>query len=224
LDKELRSEAKVELRDAASSSEADLVSRICKGELDLFYDLVRPHQRSVYLVAYSILQNAADAEETAQEALLKAFKSINTFRGDSKFAAWVVSIAANTARMRVRKQRAVLFESLENAREDEDGEYVPKNFSDWREIPSDLLEREEVRAILDKALASLPERYREVIMLRDVQQFSIAETAQTLGIRAGAVKTRLLRARLQMRDLIAPEFCKWAPSRNWFKKGRRPWS
>ena len=210
--------------DAPCLAESALVERICKGERELFYELVRPYQRSVYLVAYSVLQNEADAEDIAQEAMLKALKHIDSFRGESKFATWLISIAVNAARMRVRKGHSTLFEPLEEDREDEKGEYVPKNFSDWREIPSDALEREEVRAILSKALASLSKQYREVIMLRDVQQFSIAETAQALGIREGAVKTRLLRARLRMRDLIGPEFSNWSPSRNWFKKGKRPWS
>jgi RNA polymerase sigma-70 factor (ECF subfamily) len=191
---------------------------------ELFCELVRPYQRSVYLVAYSILQNAADAEDIAQEAMLKGLEHITTFRGESKFATWLVSIAVNAARMRVRKAHGKMFESLDEDWEDEDGEYVPKNFSDWREIPSDALEREEVRAALSKALASLTKEHREVIMLRDVQQFSIAETAQALGIREGAVKTRLLRARLQMRDLVGPEFSNWSPSRNWFRKSKRPWS
>jgi RNA polymerase sigma-70 factor, ECF subfamily len=204
--------------------EAALIERICEGERELFYDLVRPYQRSIYLVAYSIMQNEADAEDIAQEAILKALKHIDTFRGESKFSTWLVSIAVNAARMRVRKEHKRLFEPLDDYRDDEKGEYVPRDFSDWREIPSDALEREDVRAILAKALASLPQQFREVIVLRDVQQLSIAETAKALGIREGAVKTRLLRARLRMRDLIAPEVSSWTPSRNWFKKGKRPWS
>jgi len=204
--------------------EAALIDRICKGERELFYDLVRPYQRSIYLVAYSIVQNEADAEDVAQEAILKSLKHIDTFRGESSFSTWLVSITVNTARMRIRKEHKRLFEPLDGDRDDEKGEYVPRDFSDWREIPSDALEREEVRAVLAKALASLPQQYREVIVLRDVHELSIAETAKALGIREGAVKTRLLRARLRMRDLIAPVASSWTPSRNWFKKGRRPWS
>lgn len=224
LNKEAVSYEKEDRNDFAPSAENALVARICKGEHELFYELVRPYQRSVYLVAFSILKNEADAEDTAQEAFLKAFKHIDSFRGESKFATWLISIAVNAARMRIRKGHSALFEPLDEDREDEKGEYVPKNLGDWREIPSELLEREQVRAILCKALASLSEQYREVIMLRDVQQFTIAETAQVLGIREGAVKTRLLRARLQMRDLLGPEFSNWSPTRSWFKKGKRPWS
>lgn len=206
------------------SSEAGLIERIRNGESELFYELIQPHERSVYLAAFSVLQNPADAEEIAQEAILKAFKYLANFRGESKFSTWLIRITINEAHMRHRKLHRELFESLEDGKENEQGDYIPRNYGDWREIPSESLERKEVQEILAEALAALPEKYREVLVLRDIRQLSIAEAAQALGIREGAIKTRLLRARLQMRDLIAPHLKTLAPSSNWFKKGKKPWS
>jgi RNA polymerase sigma-70 factor (ECF subfamily) len=108
--------------------------------------------------------------------------------------------------MRLRKDHRHLYESIDEGQRSEDGDYVPKDFSDWREIPSEALEQKELREALIKALNSLPEKYRTVFVLRDVQQLSIAETVQALGISAANVKTRLSRARLKMRDALAPSF------------------
>ena len=206
------------------SNETALIERICNGERELFHELVRPHQRSVYLIAYSILRNEADAEDVAQEAILKAFRYLDTFRGDSKFSTWLIRITINEARMRVRQAHGALFESLDEDERNAQGEYIPRDFSDWHELPSEILERKEVRALLAKAMAALPQMYREVLVLRDVHQFSIAETAQMLGIPEGSVKTRLSRARAQMRDLIAPEIGHLVPRRHFFMKGKKPWS
>lgn len=106
--------------------------------------------------------------------------------------------------MRLRKDRRHLYESLDYGRPTDDGDYIPSDFADWRQIPSDALEQSELREALNKALRALPEKYRMVFILRDVQQMSIAETAQILGISEENVKTRTSRARLQMRDLLAP--------------------
>ena len=107
--------------------------------------------------------------------------------------------------------------------QDEEGNYIPRDFADWREIPSETLERKEVRQLLAEALASLGEKYREVFVLRDMQHLSIEETAQTLGITTGSVKTRLLRARLMLRDLLAPGLGGSWSSRLSFEKGTKPW-
>jgi RNA polymerase sigma-70 factor, ECF subfamily len=182
----------------------DLIQRVLSGETDLFYELVHPYERAVFLVAASIMGNDADAEEVAQEAMLKAFKYLARFRQESKFSTWLIQIAINEAKMKLRKDRRHLYESIENGRGTDDGDYIPTDFADWREIPSEALEQTELREALQKALNSLPEKYRTVLILRDVQQMSITETAQTLGISEENVKTRTSRARLQMRDLLAP--------------------
>jgi len=192
------------------SSEQDLIARVQAGQADAFYELVHPYERAVFLSALSLTRNDADAEEVAQEAILKAFKNIAGFRREAKFSTWLIQIAINEAKMKIRKNRRHLYDSIEEPQMSDDGDYIPKDFADWREIPSEALERKELRNALASALNSLPEKYRTVMMLRDVQQLSIAETAQVLGISEANVKTRLSRARLQMRDALAPGFA--APS------------
>jgi RNA polymerase sigma-70 factor (ECF subfamily) len=203
--------------------EITLIERVCGGEKHLFYELIQPYERSVYIAAHSVLQNEADAEEVAQEAFLKAFSHLKTFRKESKFSTWLIQIAINEARMKRRKDRKSLYDSIDEQRTDEEGDYFPRDFADWREIPSESLQRNELRQALQKALASLGAKYREVFVMRDIQNLSITETAQTLGITEASVKTRLLRARLQMRDALAPGFDgAWNVGDGSWKKVR-PW-
>jgi RNA polymerase sigma-70 factor, ECF subfamily len=186
--------------------ERQLMQRVLNGEPNLFYELIKPYERAVFLAAVSIVGNDADAEEVAQEAVLKGFKYLSQFRQEAKFSTWLIQITINEARMKLRKDRRHLYESLDSTRENDEGEYIPTDFADWREIPSEALERRELRDVLQKALSMLPEKYRTVLVLRDVQQRSIAETAAILGIREENVKTRTSRARLQMRDLLARDW------------------
>jgi RNA polymerase sigma-70 factor (ECF subfamily) len=200
------------------SAEQDLISRVRGGDKEAFYGLVRPHQRAVFFAAKSVLENDADAEEAVQDAVLKAFLHINDFRGESKFSTWLVRITINEARMKLRKEHRRLYESLDEPTADEQGDYWPRDFADWKEIPIEALQLKELRDALNKALASLEPKYREVMVLRDIQHFSVAETAQTLGISEENVKTRLHRARLRMRDALAPGFDgAWIRGRDWEK-------
>lgn len=185
-------------------SEAELIARVCNGEKEAFYALVRPYERAVFTAAMSILNNAADAEEVAQESVLKAFTHLAGFRRESKFSTWLIQITINEARLKRRKDRRHLYESVDEPQADESGDCFPRDFADWREIPSETLQRKELRDALKRALDGLPAKYREVLILRDVQHLSIEETAQILGLTPGNVKTRLLRARIQMRDALAP--------------------
>ncbi len=204
--------------------ESALIERIRGGEKALFYELIRPYERNVYLSAYSVLHNQADAEEVVQETLLKAFTHLDQLRANGKFKAWLMLIAVNEARMRRRKDRQHLYESLEeHAMETEEGEFMPRQFADWREIPSDIAERKEIRAAVQSALENLPEKYREVFVLRDMQHLSVAETAAVLGLTASAVKTQLHRARLQMREQLTPMFGKSWIEKLPFWKGKNPW-
>jgi RNA polymerase sigma-70 factor (ECF subfamily) len=204
-------------------SEAELIRRVCQGDKEAFYGLVRPYERAVYVAAVSILNNSADAEEVAQEAVLKAFTHLAEFRAEAKFSTWLIQITINEARSRLRKDRRHLYESIDEPRTDEEGDYSPKDFADWREIPSEALKRDELRNALKRALATLPLKYREVFILRDIQNLSIEETAEILGISEGNVKTRLLRARLQMRDALAPGIDgSWSAGKPEYKKVR-PW-
>jgi RNA polymerase sigma-70 factor, ECF subfamily len=184
--------------------ETQLIKRVCDGEPRAFEELVRPYERLVYATAISILKNPADAEEVAQEAVLKAFVNLAKFRAESKFSTWLVQITYNEARMKLRKDRQHLYESVDKQQRDQEGEYWPRDFADWRPIPSELLEEDDVRTALRAAIASLSPPYRDVVVLRDVQNLSIRDTAAVLAIPEGSVKTRLHRARLMLRDLLAP--------------------
>ena len=205
-----------------TQNEDALIERIRNGERELFYELIRPYERRVYAAAFAILRNEADAEDAAQEAVLKAFRNIKQFRSEAKFSTWLIQIAINEARMRRRKNHPELIEPIAD-RQDESGDYVPRDFADWREIPSETLGRKEVRERLAEALASLGQIYRDVFILRDMQHLSIEETASTLKISTASVKTRLLRARLMLRDLLAPGLGSAWFSQTSFGKGAKPW-
>ena len=203
--------------------EPTLIERVLNGDQECFYELVRPCERSIYVSAFLVLRNQADAEEVAQEAVLKAFRSLNQFRGGSKFSTWIIQITINEARMRRRKDRRELYESIEqDTGLDDSAAYIPRDFADWREVPSEALERAEFREALMRSILRLPEKYREVFILRDVEHMSVAETAAALGIEEGNVRTRLMRARLMLRDELAPGY-----DGSWLTEGRwkkvRPW-
>jgi RNA polymerase sigma-70 factor, ECF subfamily len=184
--------------------EASLIQRVRAGEKEAFYQLIKPYERAVFSIAMSILRNEADAEEASQEAVLKALCALPGFRGECKFSTWLIQIAINEARANLRKNRRGNDKSIDDQRTFENGEWLPKEYADWREIPSEKLQRKELGKALRRALESLPPRYREVLVLRDVQHLSTQETAEILGITRGSVKIRLLRARLRMRSLLAP--------------------
>lgn len=205
-------------------AEADLIQRVLSGQEEAFRELVRPYEHALFMTAQAILKNAADAEDAAQDTVLKAFTNLARFRGDSKFSTWLIRIATNESLMKLRKDRhQKLHDPLDQQRKDGEGNYIPRDFADWREIPSEALQKKELRQALSAALASLTPKYRAVFVLRDVQHFSIAETAELLGIRKGAVKTRLMRARLRMRDALAPGIDgSWSTGRREYQQVR-PW-
>jgi RNA polymerase sigma-70 factor (ECF subfamily) len=163
----------------------------------------------VWGAAFAILHNEADAEDAAQDTVLKALRYIRQFRADARFSTWLIQIAVNEARMRRRKKYAHVVEPIFMG-ENGEGNYMPRDFADWREIPSEALERKEVREKLFDALDSRGQIYREVFVLRDIQQLSIAETSEALGISTTSVKTRLLRARLMLRDLLVPSHIRYS--------------
>lgn len=206
-----------------AASEPEMIERILRGERQLFHDLVRPHERAVYVTAYAILRRREDAEEAAQETMLKALVHLNQLTDRGKFKAWLLHIALNEARLKRRDDHGALFESIEGDVTDARGMFMPRDFADWRELPSEALERKEVRTAIRGALQTLPAIYREVFVLRDVEQLSTGQCAQALGISEQAVKVRLHRARLRMREDLAPVFKK-----NWLErlvsfKGKKPW-
>src|SRR5246127_740583 len=212
----------VKLADPAEMHEQELIRRVQAGEKHLFYQLVKPYERRVYSAAYAILRHEADAEDAAQEAVLKAFIHIQQFRAEARFSTWLIQIAVNEALMRKRRAHPEIVAPL-GERQEEDGSYTPRDFADWREIPSEVLERKEIRQKLAGAVVALAAKYREVFMLRDVQHLSIEETAEALGISQASVKTRLLRARLMLRDMLAPGLGGSWFGRLPFEKGNKPW-
>lgn len=185
-------------------NEAELIQSVCNGEREAFYELVRPYERMIYATAISVVKNQADAEEVAQEAVLKAFSGLPNFRGESKFSTWLLQITYNEARMKLKKARSHLYESIDDQQQSEDGDFWPKDYADWRPIASELLEQNEVRQAVQEAINSLRSIYREVLVLRDIQHLSIQETTTILGISEASVKTRLHRARMLLRDSLAP--------------------
>jgi RNA polymerase sigma-70 factor (ECF subfamily) len=199
----------------ALPQEMDWIARILSGERDLFHELIRPYERVVYLTAVSVLRDATEAEDAAQEALIKAYRGLGSFRGDAKFSTWLTSITLNEARSRLRKSARVRMESLDDTEQEED--YTPFLVADWREIPSETLEREELAKHIERAIEGLPPSYREVFLLRDKEEMSIEEIAQALDVKANLVKVRLFRARMMLQKQLAPYLKRELPQRRrWF--------
>jgi RNA polymerase sigma-70 factor (ECF subfamily) len=202
-----------------------LIQRILAGEKDLFHDLIRPYERGAFLLAYSILRNQDDAEETVQQAMFKIFSHLKQLTESDKFKQWAMRVIENEAKMYRRKRRQHLYEALDQSSTEAADEkpFYPKQFADWRDLPSDAVEQKEVRDAVAKALAELPDIYRAVFVLRDMQHLDVAETAEALGLGESAVKTRLHRARLMMRESLSPIFAKPKVSiwERW--KGSNPW-
>ena len=180
-----------------------MIARILAGERELFHELIRPYERGLYLAAYAVVQHEADAEDIAQEAVIKAYKGLKNFRGEARFSTWLMAITLNEARSRWRKTNAEPLDFLSDC-EEPGGDYTPSVLADWRYIPSQELERKELRQTLREAIARLSPEHREVLILRDVRGMSIAETATATGVNEGLVKIRLFRARLSMQKLLAP--------------------
>lgn len=200
--------------------EAECIRRILAGEKHLFHELIRPCERSIYFLLFSILKNEAEAEEAAQETVIKVYLNLHLFRGDSQFRTWVLSIARNEGLGRLRKLGNRREDSLDGAMEEQGGDFTPAILTSWREIPLEALEREELGAILRKAIDGLPEIYRNIVLLRDIEEMDIRETAAALGISEGAVKVRLHRARALLQKELAPQLKAFAPKRKGLFWGR----
>jgi RNA polymerase sigma-70 factor (ECF subfamily) len=197
--------------------EADCIRRIVAGEKHLFHELIRPCERPIYFLLYSLLKNETDAEDAAQETVIKVFLNLKNFRGDSQFRTWVLSIARNEGLGRLRKISTLREDSLEADTDEQTGDYTPAILTSWREIPAETLERKEFGAILRNAIEKLPAIYRNVVLLRDIEEMDIRETAWALAISEGAVKVRLHRARALLQRELAPQLKGFAPRRKgWF--------
>jgi RNA polymerase sigma-70 factor (ECF subfamily) len=196
--------------------EAQMIASILAGDTQLYHQLIRPYERSVYMMALSYMKSEADAEDVAQEAFLKAFRHLATFRSEAKFSTWLIGIALNEARSRLRREGILRMESIDDT--SDKGDTSPAMLRDWREVPSEALERKEVRQMLQQAITNLPTIYREVFVLRDVEELNNIETAAVLSITVGNVKVRLHRARLMLQKQLAPLLRNMYPKRRWI-----PW-
>jgi len=188
---------------AQQEREAALIAAILAGERDKFHDLIRPYERQVYLTALTLLKSETEAEDVAQEAILRAYRKLGSFRGDAKFSTWLIAITLNEARTRLRDGKRSMLDSLDDHDADE-GDYTPAALTDWREVPLEALERREIRALMQQAIAELPHTFREVVVLRDMEELSVQQTAEALGISVSLVKVRLHRARLLLQKKLAP--------------------
>ena len=160
-----------------------------------------------------LLRNEAEAEDAAQDTAIKVFQNLHNFRGESQFRTWVLSIARNEGLGRLRKQTSRREDSLEADTDEHTGDYTPAILTSWREVPSEALERKELGAILRTAIDELPEIYRNVVLLRDIEEMDVRETAVAIGISEGAVKVRLHRARALLQRNLAPRLKGFAPKR-----------
>ena len=196
--------------------EAGLIARILAGEKELFHELIGPYERMVYLTLFSIVKNESEAEDGAQEAVISAYRHLGSFRGDAKFSTWLTIIAINEGRKRLRKAKGRAEDSIDEQIEELEGDYTPAPLTDWREIPLEALERKELREALRVAVTELPDIYRQVFALRDLEEMNIEETAEALGITTSAVKVRLHRARVMLQKRLVPFLKTTAPARKGF--------
>src|SRR5437868_8913350 len=188
-----------------ASDELALVRAAKAGNIDAFEQLVRRYDRNVFRIAQHITQNREDAEDVVQEAFLKAFQNLQNFQEQSKFYTWLVRIAVNEALMKLRRRRTGKLVSLdEDVQTEEDS--MPREVADWSPNPEQLYTQAELREILTKTIQGLPSSFRTVFVLRDVEGLSTEETADALDLSIPAVKSRLLRARLQLRERLGRYF------------------
>jgi RNA polymerase sigma-70 factor (ECF subfamily) len=184
-----------------------LVQSAKDGDIAAFEQLIRRYDRNVFRIAQHITQNREDAEDVVQDAFLKAYQNLKQFQGNSKFYTWLVRIAVNEALMKLRKRKSSKTVSMDEDVETEDGS-VPREVADWSPNPEQLFRQAELSDILAKTIQGLPTGFRTVFVLRDVEGLSTEETAETLGLSVPAVKSRLLRARLQLRERLSRYFKK----------------
>ena len=191
--------------DLSSIDDDELVRRAQAGDLQAFELLTTRYEARVYSLALRILAHPQDAQDVTQQTFLSALENLKGFRGEASFATWLFRVATHAALKVIRRRRAVQTVSLEAATEgDETTGTVPhpEYIADWRQSPEQLAQRHEIQQLLEAALAQLDEKHRLVFVLRDIQGFSIKETAQALGLSEANTKVRLLRARLQLREQL----------------------
>ena len=194
---------------APVSEELALVQAAKRGDDSAFEELVRRYDRNVFRIAQHITQNREDAEDVVQEAFLKAYSNLAKFQEQSKFYTWLVRIAVNEALMKLRRKKPERTVSLDEDIKTED-DSLPREIADWSPNPEQMYNQAELREILTRTIQGLPSGFRTVFVLRDVEGLSTEETAEALELSIPAVKSRLLRARLQLRERLNRFFQKKA--------------
>jgi len=189
----------------AAIDEAILVTQSRAGDTAAFGELVRRYEGKIFRLAQHVTQNREDAEDVLQETFMKAYEHLDQFKGDSKFYTWIVRIAVNQALMKLRRRKTDKSVSLDETI-DTGEDTVTREIAAWDESPEQQFSREELGGILDTAIQSLEPPYRSVFVLRDIDELSTEETAEALGLSVPAVKSRLLRARLQLREKLTRFF------------------
>ena len=187
------------------AADAELVQHAKSGDLEAFEALTTRYEQRVYSLALRMLRQEQDAEDITQQTFLSALENLAGFRGEASFSTWLLRIAAHAALKIIRKRKGLDTVSLEEATEgtnDSDAIPHPEYIADWRQSPEELVHRNEIKRLLDEALGHLDEKHRMVFLLRDVEGLSVKETAEALGLSESNTKVRLLRARLQLRELL----------------------
>ena len=192
------------------SSGNELLHRLQAGDPLAFAQLVEENQNQIYNLALRMLNNAQEAEDVLQETFLSAFKALPGFEGRSSLSTWLYRIASNASLMRLRKKQPDTV-SIDEPLTLEEGDMVPRQLVDWSGIPEEILLSGESRQVMDAAVAELPEALRVVFILRDIEGLSTQETGEVVGLSEGAVKTRLHRARLQLREMLSAYFAERVP-------------
>ena len=192
------------LVETTQDSDSGLVAEAQNGKLEAFEELAHRHSQLIYRALTAILGNPADVQDAMQDTLLSAFQHIGGFQGRSKFSTWLVSIARNTALQRLRRGKDL--ESLDESECTEEGDFRPRQVRAWQDDPEQFYSKSEMQQLVESAILALPATYRVVVMLRDIQQLSTDEVARQLGLSVPAVKTRLLRGRLMLREWLSPHF------------------
>jgi len=186
------------------TADSELVDQAKAGDLNAFEALTSRYEQRVYSLAFRMLRHEQDAEDVTQQTFLSALENLTGFRGEARFSTWLLRIASHAALKVIRKRNGLETVSLEQATEPDDQDSIPhpEYIADWRQSPEDLVHKNEVRLLLDQALNQLDEKHRLVFLLRDVEGMSVSETAEALDISEANTKVRLLRARLQLREIL----------------------
>ena len=182
--------------------DAEIVARVKSGDTEAYADLIRPHTRRVFATLLGLLADAEEARDVSQEAFLKAFENLHRFEGRSKFSSWLMSIAINTGTEVLRKRRH--FEPIDSGEDDD--EWRPRQIQEWSDNPEECFAKEEMKDLVRRGVMRLPNKYRLALLVRDVSQLSTEDAADALGLSVPALKARVLRGRLMLREALAPHF------------------